>query len=56
MEFLMWFCIGGLIGLVILFYLFVVWIVFYIAFALFDALCIENPFMIIWDMITGQGV
>lgn len=60
MEILMWFCIGALIGLAILFWMFVIfctcYTIFKITFNLFEALGIENPFVIIWDMITGLGV
>ena len=55
MEILMWFCIGALIGLTILFWIFVMLCTFYtifkIAFALFDALGIENPFLVIYEWI-----
>ena len=55
MEILMWFCIGGLIGLAILFWMFVAVLTFYtifkIAFNLFDALGIENPFLVIFEWI-----
>ena len=55
MEILMWFCIGALIGLAILFWIFVVVLTFYtifkIAFKLFDALGIENPFLVIYEWI-----
>lgn len=58
MEILMWFCIGALIGLAILFWMFVVCLLFYIifsvAFALFDALGIENPFLVIYEWIRKR--
>lgn len=55
MEILMWFCIGALIGLAILFWMFVIlctcYTIFEIAFKLFEALGIENPFLVIDEWI-----
>lgn len=58
MEILMWFCIGALIGLAILFWMFVVFFtcytIFKIAFKLFEALSIENPFLVIYECIRKR--
>ena len=58
MEILMLFCIGALIGLAILFCMFVVglviYIIFSVAFALFDELGIENPFLVIYEWIRKR--
>ena len=58
MEILMWFCIGALMGLAILFWMFVVVLTFYtifqIAFKLFDTLGIENPFLVIYELIRKR--
>lgn len=55
MEILMRFCIGSLMGLAIIFWMFVVgfisYIIFSVAFALFDVLGIENPFLVIYEWI-----
>lgn len=55
MEILMWFCIGALIGLAILFGIFAVvltcYAIFKIVFNLFDALGIENPLVVIYEWI-----
>lgn len=57
LEILLWFMYGCLLGLLILIYIAIIGLVMYgvfsIAFALFDVLGIENPFLVIWEFIKG---
>ena len=56
MDIILWFLYGLLLGLVVLVYFaiigFVMYFVLCVAFALFEALKIPNPFIVLWNDVT----